>query len=263
AAAPTPPRRGRRGAKDQPPLAGAAGRRRPRSARALRLHDLDRRGSRDLRRLLLARNGARHHAGRARVRGAPPRESRGVRAVSLVAGGREEYRARRFAVRARRPDREGVVSAAGVPIAWEEYGAGEHTVLFIPPWQIVHSRVWKAQLPYFARHFRVVTYDPPGNGRSGRPPSGYDHDRAAADVLTVLDATATPRASLVCFSRSTWPGVILAARHPERVERLVIAGSALAEGPPPGFHEPRDRYNGRQKYNAHYWTTHYREFVEF
>ena len=74
-------------------------------------------------------------------------------------------------MRARYPDREGVTSNAGVPITWEEYGTGESTVLFIPPWQLVHSRIWKAQLAYFARHFRVVTYDAPGNGRSGRVPT--------------------------------------------------------------------------------------------
>ena len=166
-------------------------------------------------------------------------------------------------MRARYPDREGVTSNAGVPITWEEYGTGESTVLFIPPWQIVHSRMWKAQLAYFARHFRVLTYDAPGNGRSGRPATGYDHDRAAADALAVLDATTTARASLVGFSRSAWQGILLAARHPDRVDRLVLVGSALSEGARAGFREVRERYDGWQKYNAHYWADHYRDFVEF
>ena len=166
-------------------------------------------------------------------------------------------------MRARYPDREGVTSSAGVPIAWEEYGTGESTVLFIPPWQLVHSRIWKAQLAYFARHFRVVTYDAPGNGRSGRPATGYDHDRAAADALAVLDATATTRASLVGFSRSAWQAIVLAARHPDRVDRLVLVSSALTESSRPGFHEARERYEGWEKFNAHYWAAHYRDFVEF
>ena len=44
-----------------------------------------------------------------------------------------------------------------------------------PPWSIVHSRFWKAQVPYLARHFRVITFDPRGSGRSDRPdtPAGY------------------------------------------------------------------------------------------
>ena len=31
-------------------------------------------------------------------------------------------------MRARYPDREGIVTSAGVPVAWEEYGAGEATI---------------------------------------------------------------------------------------------------------------------------------------
>ena len=169
-------------------------------------------------------------------------------------------------MRARYPDREGLIERDGVPIAWELYGEGERTVLLIPPWQIVHSRIWKAQIPYLARHFRVVTFDPPGNGRSGRPVTGYDHDRAAADALAVLDATEGERASLVTLSRSTWQGVILAADHPERVERLVLTGCALDDAPRggPRFHEAvGDDAEDWARFNAGYWLAHYREFLEF
>jgi pimeloyl-ACP methyl ester carboxylesterase len=168
-------------------------------------------------------------------------------------------------MRARYPDREGYAESDGVPIFWEEYGEGERTVLFASTWQIVHSRAWKMQLPYFARHFRVVTYDPPGNGRSGRPATGYDFDRCAADALAVLDATGTASASLVCLSRGTWTGVILAAEHPERVERLVLVGTPIGGSPRGGdeFHRVRESYEGWAKYNAHYWRAHFRDFLEF
>jgi pimeloyl-ACP methyl ester carboxylesterase/predicted glycosyltransferase len=169
-------------------------------------------------------------------------------------------------MRARYPDREGIVEHSGVPISWELYGEGERTVMLIPPWQIVHSRIWKTQIPYLARHFRVLTFDPPGNGRSGRPTTGYDHDRVVGGALAVLDATGADRASLVTLSRSTWQGVILAAEHPERVERLVLTACALDPAPRggPDFHAPvGDNPKGWAKFNAGYWRTHYREFLEF
>jgi pimeloyl-ACP methyl ester carboxylesterase/predicted glycosyltransferase len=168
-------------------------------------------------------------------------------------------------MRALYPIREGYVDADGVSIFWEEYGAGEETIVCIPAWQIVHSRLFKMQIPYLARYFRVIVYDPPGTGRSSRPSTGFDHDRAAAQALAVLDATGTARASLLCKSRSTWTGAILAAEHPERVERLVLIGSALDEGPrgDSHFHTTRDRYQGWEKFNAHYWRANYRDFVEF
>ena len=71
--------------------------------------------------------------------------------------------------RARYPDETGYVERGGVRVFWERYGEGEPTVLFLPTWSIVHSRIWKAQVPYFARHCRVVTFDGRGNGRSDRP----------------------------------------------------------------------------------------------
>src|SRR5438105_9476508 len=159
-------------------------------------------------------------------------------------------------MRARYPDREGTVEHDGMTIAWEVYGEGERTVVLVPPWQIVHSRIWKAQIPYLARYFRVVTFDSPGNGRSARPATGYDHDRASEWVLAVLDATATERAALVTLSRSTWQGVILAARHPQRVERLVLTAAALEDAPRGGraFHtDVGDAPEGWAKFNAGYW----------
>ena len=71
--------------------------------------------------------------------------------------------------------------------------------MLLPTWSIIHSRLWKAQVAYLARHYRVVTFDGRGTGRSDRPrgPAAYTHDEFAADTLAVLDATGTERAVLV------------------------------------------------------------------
>ncbi|HZP38426.1 MAG TPA: alpha/beta fold hydrolase [Methylomirabilota bacterium] len=168
-------------------------------------------------------------------------------------------------MRAHEPDRTGHATVGGVRLYWEEHGEGERTLLLIPPWQIVDSRAWKMQLAYLSRYARVITYDPAGCGRSDRPPTGYDHDRMAEHALGVMDAVGVERASLICLSRSTWIGVILAATHPERVERLVLTAVALDDRPivRRSFLEPRERHEGWEKYNAPYWRTHYPDFVEF
>src|SRR5690242_5276172 len=85
------------------------------------------------------------------------------------------------------PDETGYVERDGVRVFWERYGAGEPTVLFLPSWSIVHSRIWKAQIPYFARHMRVLTFDGRGNGRSDRPAevAAYEQEEFAADALAV------------------------------------------------------------------------------
>ena len=81
--------------------------------------------------------------------------------------------------RAREPDVTGVVERDGVALAYEVFGEGDTTVLLMPTWSIVHSRVWKAQVAYLARHYRVLTFDGRGCGRSGRPVGrGGVHERA-------------------------------------------------------------------------------------
>jgi predicted glycosyltransferase len=58
--------------------------------------------------------------------------------------------------------------------------------------------------------------------------------------------------------------VILAAEHPERVDRLVLIGSALREGRRvEDFHAVHARPEGWQKYSADYWRRDYRDFLEF
>jgi pimeloyl-ACP methyl ester carboxylesterase len=77
------------------------------------------------------------------------------------------------------------VERDGVRLHYEVYGSGPQTMLFIPPWSIVHSRVYKAQLPYFSGRFRCIAYDGRGNGKSDRPDrtEAYSLENAVADAL--------------------------------------------------------------------------------
>ena len=128
--------------------------------------------------------------------------------------------------RARHPDETGYIERDGVRVFWESYGQGKQTILFLPTWTLVHSRVWKAQIPYFARHFRVICFDPRGNGRSDRPKdiAAYDEAEFAQDAVDVLDACGVDRAVCVTLSRGAQRGLLLAAEHPERVAGMVFIG---------------------------------------
>lgn len=174
-------------------------------------------------------------------------------------------------MRARYPDTEGYVERDGVRIFYEVFGEGEQTVLLLPTWSLFHSRVWKAQVPYLARHFRVITFDGRGNGRSSRPqePALYADYEFAADALAVMDATDTPKAAVVAFSRGARWATLLAAEHPERVRALALIGPAL---PVPDVPQERDEYpfdeelptdEGWAKYNKYYWRKDYPGFVAF
>src|SRR5215207_10380944 len=94
-------------------------------------------------------------------------------------------------MRAKLPREDGFVESNGVKLFYEVYGDGPDTMVFPPPWAIVHSRLYKAQVPYFSERFRCITYDPRGNGRSDRPTDveAYSLDNYVADALAVMDAT--------------------------------------------------------------------------
>ena len=102
-------------------------------------------------------------------------------------------------MRAKLPSKNGFVERDGVKIYYEVYGDGPETMVFLPPWTIVHSRVYKAQLPYFSERFRCIAYDGRGNGKSDRPAdvTAYSLENYVADALAVMDATEAGTAILV------------------------------------------------------------------
>ena len=173
-------------------------------------------------------------------------------------------------MRARYPDIEGVVERDGVHVGYEVYGEGEPPILFAPTWSIVHSRIWKAQIPYFARRHTVIAPDPRGNGLSDRPSDadGYAEGQMAGDLLATLDATGTDRAIVVSLSLGAQRSLILAAEHPDRVAGLVFLGPSVSLGTgPPGrsidFDTPLESDVGWARYNRHFWRRDYRAFLEF
>jgi len=178
--------------------------------------------------------------------------------------------------RAVQPDRTDVAIARdGVRLGYDVYGAGDPTLVLLPSAPIVHSRQWKGQVPYLSRHYRVVTYDGRGNGRSDRPvdPASYHDDRFVDDLETVMDATATDRAVLVGLcGDGVWRSIRFAATNPERVAGIVAFGIGVPRLAPPQphyvssgavFDDELPTTEGWAKMNRHYWRRDYADFAQF
>jgi pimeloyl-ACP methyl ester carboxylesterase/predicted glycosyltransferase len=184
--------------------------------------------------------------------------------------------------RALYPDAEGYVERDGQRLFYEVYGEGEETIFLLPTWSIVHSRHWKMQIPYFARHFRVLVMDGLGNGRSDRclDPRRYDASETARDCLAAMDATGTERAVLVSLSKGAQYALELGRIAPERVAGAAFIGPLfpytpshnswllfnprmqwLFSRPLPIHHLLGHRWWGRM--NALHWHEEYAEFAEW
>ncbi len=176
-------------------------------------------------------------------------------------------------MRAAMPHTTGRLDRDGVGLHYEIYGSGDHTILFIPTWMFIHSRGYKAQIPYFSEHFRCITWDPRGNGLSDRPtePESFGQGHYVADALAIMDETGTEKAIVFGYSQSGPTCAILASSFPERIEAVITVGTHCPLVP--RFeHNSVEAYNsdlagrtpkGWEKYNRGYWRTEYAHFADF
>ena len=177
-------------------------------------------------------------------------------------------------MRASEPTTVGKLDRGGVTIAYEVHGSGDLTLLMVPPAPITHSRIFKAQVPYLSRHYRVITFDARGNGQSSWPSDPESHSRAenVADMLAVLDATSTDAAILVAHCHANWWAVEFADDHPDKVMGLV----AIEPGVPylgtpqphwletgPHWDDELDDPQGWELNNKHVYINQYRRWLEW
>lgn len=116
--------------------------------------------------------------------------------------------------------------ATGVRLRHREQGDPHGDVIvFVHGWPdswYSFSRV----LSLLPQRHHAYAVDLRGFGGSERPPGGYAIDDLAADVVALLDAVGARRATLVGHSMGTFVVRRAARLAPERVDRLVLIGSA-------------------------------------
>ncbi|MFT3663463.1 alpha/beta fold hydrolase [Piscinibacter sp.] len=124
------------------------------------------------------------------------------------------------------PAHEGFVERGGVKLWYAVWGDGGPWLAFAPAFQIVHSQMLKSAVPYLSRHFRVITTDGRGSGRSDRPSgqAAYSFEHFHDDFVAVLDAAGAERVALVGISAAAMTVLRVAAEQPRRITHVVTAG---------------------------------------
>ena len=74
-----------------------------------------------------------------------------------------------------------------------------------------------------AAHFRVLTYDQRGSGRSERVPQGQSMEELSDDIAGLMDAAGFDRAHVIGHSTGTGKATCFAVRHAPRIDKLVLA----------------------------------------
>lgn len=94
--------------------------------------------------------------------------------------------------------------------------------------------IWEPWFQELSRHHTLVRYDLRGSGLSDRSVDDLSLDAWVRDLDTVVDALGLERFSLIGLCQGGGIAVAYAARHPDRVQRLVLydtyAHGALVDG---------------------------------
>lgn len=131
----------------------------------------------------------------------------------------------------RRQDIRFCTTADDVRIAWARVGEGPPLVRALGwvtnlemEWQHENSRwIWEQ----FAESRTVVRYDGRGMGLSERQVAELSPATRLADLEAVVDAADLKQFDLLGLSEGGSTAIAYAARHPERVRRLVVCGTFL------------------------------------
>jgi non-heme chloroperoxidase len=136
-----------------------------------------------------------------------------------------------WTAQARAADRH-FVTSDGVRLHYLEAGHGR-TLVLIPGWTMP-AWIWQRQIDDLARSYRVVAFDPRGQGDSAIPASGYDQDRRGRDIAELLAAIGGDQPVLVGWSLGVLDA--LAYIHQDGdggISGLVLIDNSVGEDPPP------------------------------
>lgn len=108
-------------------------------------------------------------------------------------------------------------------IYFEQHGEGEPLLLVSGLGGV--GSYWKPNLPAFTPKYRVILHDHRGSGSSTHSRMKYSVDQMTDDLVRLMDRLRIERAHLVGQSTGGAIGQTLAITHPERVGKLVLAGT--------------------------------------
>jgi len=114
-----------------------------------------------------------------------------------------------------------IAKLGDIGISYKVEGRGEPLVM-ITGFSADRSG-WTAQVPFFRKYYRTVTFDNRGVGKSDKPQGPYTTKMMADDTIGLMDFLEIERAHVMGISMGGMIAQELAINYPHRVTRLVLA----------------------------------------
>jgi pimeloyl-ACP methyl ester carboxylesterase len=123
-----------------------------------------------------------------------------------------------------------IFEANGVVTAYEKSGNGDPIVL-LHGGEADHA-MFDGLAGALGRHFTVIAYDQRDSGATRNPPSVYSLADLADDAAALIQGLGYDRAHVMGTSLGGLIAQVLAARHPARIDRLILSSTwKVGKGP--------------------------------
>src|SRR3954465_9550215 len=131
----------------------------------------------------------------------------------------------------------GYANVNGIKMYYEIHGEGKALVLLHGGGSTIQTTFGNT-LPLFAKKYEVIAVELQAHGHTGDRNAPETFQQDADDVAALLQQLHISKASFIGFSNGGSTSMQIAIRHPEVVDKLVIASGAFQrEGFIPGFFE--------------------------
>ena len=158
--------------------------------------------------------------------------------------------------------------SGGVSLAYQDFGDGAVTLFAVPPLARNIELAWES--PQYRRYFnrvagfsRYVHFDKRGTGTSDRTLPMPSLETRVDDMRAVMDAAGVDRAFLWGSSEGGPMALLFAATYPDRVDGLVLDGTAAVLVPASESPDAHERRLARRERWLSAWGTEHSVTLDF
>jgi len=111
----------------------------------------------------------------------------------------------------------------GIKLYYETYGSGEPLIMLHGNGGSIN--VFRNQIPFFEKYYRVIAIDSRLQGKSGGSADTISYEMMASDFCALLDQLQIKSAYVLGWSDGGIDGILMALNCPDRVKKLAASGA--------------------------------------
>jgi pimeloyl-ACP methyl ester carboxylesterase len=117
-----------------------------------------------------------------------------------------------------------ITTPDGATLRYDDTGSGEPPIVFVHGWCCNRTN-WRAQVPHYSKHHRVIALDQRGHGESDKPDQDYTIAGFVDDLTHVIQSLNIDRPVIVGHSMGGVIAMNFARKHPDVARAIVMIDS--------------------------------------